>query len=71
MANLTVVINPDVIDYTNLSTLIGNVGGIFPGFVTLISNIIGPYIILVVLGVIVTLLGAITDGFKNIFNIFR
>ena len=68
---MAVVINPELIDTANLSTLIGNIGGIFPGFVTLISNIIGPYIILVVLGVVVSLLGALTDGFKNMFNMFR
>ncbi len=71
MSNLTVVIDPDIIDVANMSTLIGNIGGIFPGFVTLISNIIGPWIILAVLGVVMGLLAAITDGFKNMFNMFR
>lgn len=70
--NLTsAVIDPNIIDTDNLSTLIGNIGGIFPGFVTLISNVVGPWIILAVMGLVVGMFAAITGGFRDLFNIFR
>jgi hypothetical protein len=64
-------IDPNIIDYTNMSTLIANVGGIFPGFVSLISAIVGPWIILAVIGLVMGLFGAITGGFREMFSAFR
>lgn len=45
-------IDPNIIDATNLSALIENVAGIFPGVTSLIGAIIGPMILIALVGFI-------------------
>jgi hypothetical protein len=58
-ANKTLCIDPNIIDYTNLSLLIGNMAGIFPGIVTLVVGVLPILITLAIIGVIFGILGAV------------
>lgn len=41
----TSIIDPNLLDFANLSTLIGNIAGIFPGIVVLVISMVPLYII--------------------------
>ena len=41
----TTVIDPNIIDFANLSTMIGNVAGIIPGIVTLVVSTVPLFIV--------------------------
>ena len=41
----TTIIDPNIIDFTNLSTMIGNVAGIIPGIVTLVVSTVPLFIV--------------------------
>ena len=61
----TQIIDPNVIDFVNLSTLIGNIGGIFPGIIALVVNIIPLYIVQGLLFFMVALFAGIVAHFGS------
>ena len=64
--NTTVCINPNIIDYPNLSLLIGNMAGIFPGIVTLVVGVLPILITLAIISVIFGVLGAVIGMIGNL-----
>lgn len=58
-------IDPSVIDFSNLSTLIGNVGRVFPGIIVLVVSIIPLYIIQGLLYLLIGLFGAVAVAFSR------
>lgn len=52
-------INPNIIDYPNLTLLIGGFAGIFPGFIKLIVGLIPMFVTLWVFGVVLAIVGVL------------
>lgn len=61
-------IDPNAIDFTNLSRLVGNIAGIFPGIVVLIVNIVPLYIVQGLLYLIIALFAGIVVAFSSVFE---
>jgi hypothetical protein len=61
-------INPNVVDFGNISKLIGNIGGVFPGIIVLVVNIVPLYIVQGLLWLIIGLFGAISVMFAGMWR---
>jgi hypothetical protein len=64
----TVVVDPNVIDFANLSDLIANVAGIFPGIIALVVQTIPLFIIQGILYLILGVFGAVIMMFSNMWR---
>jgi len=53
------VIDPNMLDFENLSTLIGNIALIFPGVVALVVGVIPILFILAIVGLVFSIFGSI------------
>jgi Na+(H+)/acetate symporter ActP len=56
---MATVIDPNMLDFTNLSTLIGNIALIFPGVVALVVGVIPILFILAIVGLVFSIFGSI------------
>ena len=65
---MTTVIDPNVIDFSNLSTLIGNIAGIFPGIITLVISIIPLYIVQGLIYLILGIFGGLVASFAHMWH---
>jgi PKD repeat protein len=59
------IIDPNTIDFANLSALIGNVAGIFPGIVTLVVSIVPLYITQGLLYLIIGIMAGLVAKFGS------
>jgi len=64
-------IDPNMIDTKNLSALIGNVGGLFPGVIALIISVMPLVIIMVIAGLVVAIFGGIEGMVQNLSKIIK
>ena len=64
----TTVIDPNVIDFANLSSLIGNIAGIFPGIITLVISIIPLYIVQGLIYLILGIFGGLVASFAHMWG---
>ena len=60
----TVTIDPNIIDFENLSTMIGNVAGIIPGIVTLVVSTVPLFIVNGVVYLIMGIFGGVIAMFS-------
>jgi hypothetical protein len=60
----TVTIDPNIIDFANLSTMIGNVAGIIPGIVTLVVSTVPLFIVNGVVYLIMGIFGGVIAMFS-------
>jgi hypothetical protein len=65
---MTTVIDPSVIDFANLSALIGNIAGIFPGIITLVISIIPLYIVQGLIYLILGIFGGLVASFAHMWS---
>ena len=56
---MATVIDPAMLDFANLSTLIGNIALIFPGVVALVVGVIPILFILAIVGLVFSIFGSI------------
>jgi Na+(H+)/acetate symporter ActP len=56
---MATVIDPNMLDFANLSTLIGNIALIFPGVVALVVGVIPILFILAIVGLVFSIFGSI------------
>jgi hypothetical protein len=68
MVNHTILVDPNIVDFTNLSTLIGNIGGIFPGIIALVVNTIPLFVVQGILYLILGIFGAVIMMFSNMWR---
>lgn len=61
-------IDPNVIDFSNLSTLVGNVARIFPGIIVLIVSIVPLYIAQGLIYLLIGFFGALTVTFAHMWR---
>jgi len=62
------IINPTQIDFANLSSLIGNIAGIFPGIVVLVISIVPLYIVQGLLYLILAFFVGLVASFATIWR---
>jgi len=65
------VIDPNMIDTANLSTLIGNIGGLFPGVVNLVVAVLPLIIIMIIVGLVVAIFGGIGKMVESLSGIIK
>jgi hypothetical protein len=65
---MTTIIDPSVIDFANLSALIGNIAGIFPGIITLVISIIPLYIVQGLIYLILGIFGGLVASFAHMWG---
>jgi Na+(H+)/acetate symporter ActP len=69
---MTTVIDPNMLDFTNLSTLISNIALIFPGVVGLVVGIVPILFILAIVGLVFSIFGAIVAMIEGLMrSVFR
>jgi uncharacterized membrane protein len=61
-------IDPNVIDFANLSTMISNVAGIFPGIISLVVQTIPLFIIQGVIYLVLGIFGAVITMFATMWH---
>lgn len=61
-------IDPDMLDFSNLSTLIGNIAGIFPGVVSLVVGVIPILFILAIVGLVFSIFGAVIGMIEGLMR---
>jgi len=64
-------LDPNMIDWANLSALIASIPQIFPGIIAMVVGILPLIFIGMVVGLVVGLFGAIIDIVKNITQYFK
>ena len=64
-------IDPNVVDWANISGLIGNISRIFPGIIAMVLGILPLIFIGMIVGLVVGLFGAIMEVVKNITTYFK
>ncbi len=65
---MSTLIDPSVIDFQNLSALIGNIAGIFPGIITLVISIIPLYIVQGLIYLILGIFGGLVASFAHMWS---
>ena len=65
------VIDPNLIDWANLSAMISNIPQIFPGVIAMVVGILPLIFIGMIVGLVVGLFGAIIDIVKNVTSYFK
>jgi hypothetical protein len=65
------VIDPDMIDTANLSTLISNIGELFPGVVNLVVAVLPLVIIMIIVGLVVSIFGGIGKMVEGLAGIIK
>ena len=65
------VIDPNMIDTANLSTLIGNIGELFPGVVNLVVAVLPLIIIMIIVGLVVAIFGGIGKMVESLSGIIK
>jgi len=69
---MVTVIDPEILDFSNLSLMIGNIAGIFPGVITLVVSIIPILFILSIVSLVLGIFGAIIGMVEGLMhNMFR
>ena len=62
------IIDPRMLDFTNLSTLIGNIALIFPGIVALVVGVVPILFILAIVGLVFSIFGAIISMVEGLMR---
>lgn len=62
------VIDPNMLDFANLSTLIGNIALIFPGVVALVVGVIPILFILAIVGLVFSIFGSIISMIEGLMR---
>lgn len=65
---MTTVIDPNMLDFANLSTLIGNIALIFPGVVALVVGVIPILFILAIVGLVFSIFGSIISMIEGLMR---
>ena len=65
---MTTVIDPNVIDFENLSALIAGIAGIFPGIITLVVSIIPLYIVQGLIYLVLGIFGGLVASFAHMWS---
>jgi ABC-type multidrug transport system permease subunit len=61
-------IDPNMLDFANLSTLIGNIALIFPGVVALVVGVIPILFILAIVGLVFSIFGSIISMIEGLMR---
>ena len=64
----TTVIDPNMLDFTNLSTLISNIALIFPGVVALVVGVVPILFILAIVGLVFSIFGSIVGMIEGLMH---
>jgi len=64
----TTVIDPNMLDFSNLSTLISNIALIFPGVVSLVVGVVPILFILAIVGLVFSIFGAIVSMIEGLMH---
>jgi hypothetical protein len=62
------VIDPNMLDFKNLSTLISNIALIFPGVVGLVVGVVPILFILAIVGLVFSIFGAIISMIEGLMR---
>ena len=65
---MAAVIDPNMLDFANLSTLIGNIALIFPGVVALVVGVIPILFILAIVGLVFSIFGSIISMIEGLMR---
>jgi flagellar biosynthesis protein FliQ len=65
------VIDPNIVDWQNLSALISSIPQLFPGVIAMVVGILPLIFIGMVIGLVVGLFGAIIDIVQNVTKFFK
>jgi hypothetical protein len=68
VSTMVTVIDPNMLDFTNLSTLIGNIAQIFPGVVALVVGVIPILFILAIVGLVFGIFGAVIGMIEGLMR---
>ena len=71
MGNLTTVIDPNIVDWTNLSSMIEDIPTIFPGIIALIVGLLPLIFIGMIVGLIVGLFDGIVEVVRGLTQFFK
>lgn len=65
---MVTTIDPNMLDFTNLSALIGNIALIFPGVVALVVGVIPILFILAIVGLVFSIFGSIISMIEGLMR---
>lgn len=68
---MVTVIDPNVVDWANLSTMIGSIPTIFPGIIALITGLLPLIFIGAIIGLVIGLFDSIVGMIGNLSNVFK
>jgi hypothetical protein len=67
----TVTVDPNIVDFANLSSLLSNIADLFPGIISLVTSILPLIFIMAIIGLIVGIMDSILDMVGGLMSFMK